>query len=61
VKAGQRGGGDLLIAATLENIKINIASLKDSTPLLRKLVDDKKLLVVGGLYHLDTGRVEIVS
>jgi carbonic anhydrase len=61
VKAGQKDGGDLLTAATLENIKINVASLKDSTPLLRKLVTDKKLIVVGGLYHLDTGKVELVT
>lgn len=60
VKAGQKSGGDLLAATTLENIKINMAMLKDSTPLLRRLVEDKKLLVVGGLYHLDTGAVEVM-
>lgn len=61
VKAGQKDGGDLLAATTVENIKINVAMLKDSTPLLRKLVEDKKLRVVGGLYHLDTGKVELVA
>lgn len=61
VKAGQKDGGDLLSATTLENIKINVATLKDSTPLLRKLVADKKLMVVGGLYHLDTGKVELIA
>lgn len=60
VKAGLKDGGDLQTATTLENIKINVAMLKDSTPLLRQLVDSKKLLVVGGLYHLDTGKVELV-
>jgi carbonic anhydrase len=60
VKAGQKDGGDLLTATTLENIKINMASLKNSTPILRKLVEDKKLVVVGGLYHLDTGSVELI-
>lgn len=60
VKAGQKDGGDLLAASILENIKINVAMLKDSTPLLRKLVEDKKLKVVGGLYYLDTGKVELV-
>ena len=61
VKAGQQDGGDLLTASTLENIRINVAMLKDSTPLLRKLVEEKKLIVVGGLYHLDTGTVEMVA
>lgn len=61
VKAGQKSGGDLLSATTLENIKMNVAMLKDSAPLLRKLVQDKKLMVVGGLYHLDTGKVDLVA
>ncbi|MDO8713741.1 MAG: carbonic anhydrase [Polynucleobacter sp.] len=61
VKAGLKNGGDLLNATTLENIKMNVAMLKDSAPLLRKLVQDKKLIVVGGLYHLDTGKVDLVA
>jgi carbonic anhydrase len=61
VKAGQKSGGDLLKATTLENIKMNVAMLKDSAPLLRKLVQEKKLIVVGGLYHLDTGNVDLVA
>jgi carbonic anhydrase len=40
---------------------MNVAMLKDSAPLLRKLVQDKKLIVVGGLYHLDTGKVDLVA
>ena len=61
IKAGRKEGGDLLISSTLENIKINVGKLKESTPLLRKLVQENKLLIVGGLYHLDTGKVELVS
>lgn len=61
VKEGQKSGGDLLSATTLENIKINVAILKESTPLLKKMIDDTKLIVVGGLYHLDTGKVELVA
>jgi carbonic anhydrase len=61
VKAGEKDGGDLLRASTLANIKINVAMLKSSTPLLRKLVQDKKLIVVGALYHLQTGKVDLVA
>ena len=60
VKAGEKDGGNLLRASTLANVKINVAMLKNSTPLLRKLVQDKRLIVVGGLYHLDTGKVDLV-
>lgn len=61
VKAGQKAGGNLLNATTLENIKMNVAMLKDSAPLLRKMVQNKKLVVVGGLYSLDTGKVELIT
>ncbi len=61
VKAGQKHGGNLLTSTTLENIKINVVKLKESTPLLRKMVDDKRLIVAGGLYHLNTGKVELVA
>jgi carbonic anhydrase len=61
VKAAERCGGDLLSATIVENIKINVESLKESTPLLRRRVEQGQLRVVGGLYHLDTGRVELVA
>jgi hypothetical protein len=25
------------------------------------MVDDKSVMIVGGLYHLDTGRVEVLA
>lgn len=52
---------DLEDAAIRENVRLNVATLQNSTPLLRKLVQSKKLQVVGGIYHLDTGRVEILT
>jgi carbonic anhydrase len=61
VKAGQKAKGNVLNATTLENIKMNVAMLKDSAPLLRKMVQNKQLIVVGGLYSLDTGKIELVA
>jgi carbonic anhydrase len=61
VRAALKMKGDLLDMATRENIKLNVARLKESTPILRQLVRDKKLQVVGGLYHLDTGKVESIN
>lgn len=52
---------DLENAAIRENVRLNVLALQNSTPILRKLVQGKKLQVVGGVYHLDTGRVEIVA
>ena len=61
VQAGLKMKGNLVDTATRENIKINVQRLKESTPILRQLVRDNKLKVVGGLYHLDTGKVESIS
>lgn len=47
--------------AVRENVRINVEALKNSTPILRRLVQSKKILVVGGVYDLNTGRVELVT
>jgi carbonic anhydrase len=51
---------DLLAAATRQNILNNVATLANATPVLRSYVRSKELKVVGGLYHLDTGIVELL-
>ena len=48
------------VSAIRENVRINVEALRNSTPILRRLVQSKKLMVVGGVYDLNTGRVEIV-
>lgn len=54
--------GDALIpAATLDNIRINVRKLQESNPIIAEKVATGDLKVVGGIYHLDTGRVEMVS
>ena len=61
IHAGIEAGGELIDSATLQNIKQNVEALKQAAPILKKRIDDGKLKVVGGLYHLDTGIVEIVA
>lgn len=43
-----------------ENVRLNVAELRKSTPILRKLVDSGQLKIVGGLYDLETGKVSLV-
>lgn len=52
---------DLELAATRENVLINVDKLRNATPILRRRVQNGQLKVVGGIYHLDTGRVELIS
>ena len=40
------------------NVQFNVQLLQGSPPLLSRLVKDGELRVVGGLYHLATGKVE---
>ena len=50
----------LVRAVTIQNIHDNVELLQRSTPLLRQRCVQGKLMVVGGLYELDTGKVTLV-
>jgi carbonic anhydrase len=52
--------GTLLDRAIVENVRQNVQRLSQATPILSKQVQAGALKVVGGVYHLDTGRVERV-
>ena len=55
------GSPDIESSAIRENVRINVDRLQNSTPILRRLVQRKKLLVVGGVYDLTSGRVDLVT
>ena len=61
VKAVQAQAGDLLDNAIKRNVLMNVEKLKKATPILAKFVADKKIRVVGGIYNLHTGHVELLA
>ncbi|SDS13203.1 carbonic anhydrase [Bradyrhizobium canariense] len=61
VKAVSQQGGDTLGKAIRQNVIDNVAKLSSATPILSAAVEQKKLKVVGGIYRLGDGRVEMVS
>ena len=61
VKAVLDRPGDLLENATEENVRRNVAALKAATPILTAAVDEKRLDIVGGIYRLKTGQVDILA
>jgi carbonic anhydrase len=61
VTAVQGTAGDLLANAIRRNVTINVEKLKDTAPILKSFVDTKKIRVVGGLYELKTGEVELLG
>ena len=61
VKAVSQQGGDTLGNAIRQNVVDNVAKLSSATPILSAAVEQGKLKVVGGIYRLRDGRVEMVG
>jgi carbonic anhydrase len=61
VKAVSQQGGDTLGKAIRQNVIDNVAKLSSATPILSAAVEQHKLKVVGGIYRLRDGRVDIVN
>jgi carbonic anhydrase len=61
VNAVSQQGGDVLGNATRQNVIDNVAKLASATPILSAAVEQKKLKVVGGIYRLKDGRVDMVA
>lgn len=61
VKAVSGRPGDQLDNAIRQNVIDNVAKLKSANPILNSAVEQGKLKVVGGIYRLRDGRVEMIS
>src|SRR5450432_1864913 len=61
VKAVSQPGGDTLGKAIRQNVIDNVAKLSSATPILSAAVEQHKLKVVGGVYGLRDGRVDMVN
>jgi len=60
VKAVSGQTGDTLANAIRQNVIDNVSKLSSATPILSAAVEQNKLKVVGGIYRLKDGRVEMV-
>jgi carbonic anhydrase len=61
VKAVSQQAGDTLGLAIRQNVIDNVAKLRAATPILSAAVEQQKLKVVGGIYRLKDGRVDMVA
>jgi carbonic anhydrase len=61
VKATMGQPGDQLANAIRRNVVDNVAKLKSATPILSAAVDGGKLRIVGGIYRLKDGKVELIA
>ncbi|MCK1740722.1 carbonic anhydrase [Bradyrhizobium sp. 139] len=60
-RAAMQQGGDVLNKAIRQNVIDNIAKLKSAAPILNAAVEQGNLKVVGGIYRLTTGTVELIA
>jgi carbonic anhydrase len=61
VKAVEGAPGDLLANSIRRNVMLNVERLKTTAPILKSFVDEKKINVVGGVYQLRSGRVDLLT
>ena len=61
VDAVQGQGGDTLGNAIRRNVMLNVDKLKSAAPILSAFARDNKIRVVGGIYELRTGKVQLLS
>ena len=61
VKAVAGQPGDTLDNAILQNVKDTVAKLKAATPILSAAVEQHRIRIVGGIYRLKNGKVDMVA
>jgi carbonic anhydrase len=61
VSAAQGMPGNLLTNATRQNVSMNVEKLKYAPPILNAAFDNKTIRVVGGVYMLKSGRVDLLA
>ena len=61
VKAVFSRSGNTLANAIRQNVIDNVAKLKSATPILGAAVGEQKVKVAGGIYRLESGKVEMVA
>ncbi|WP_407174699.1 carbonic anhydrase [Bradyrhizobium sp. STM 3562] len=61
VKTAAQQSGDALDNAIRQNVIDNVTKLKSAIPILSTAVDQNKLKVVGGIYRLHTGHVDLLA
>lgn len=52
--------GDVVLKATLANVQRMVDRISTASPLNSKALSEKRLVVAGALYHLDTGEVKLL-
>jgi carbonic anhydrase len=60
-REAMKQSGSALDNAIRQNVILNVEKLRTATPIISKFIDDRKVRIVGGIYNLDSGRVDLLS
>lgn len=60
VRLSKKNGVSIGLEVAKENVRLNVEELKQSTPIIRNLVQTGKLKIVGGMYDISNGLVSLV-
>lgn len=60
VQASRGQEGDAVLNAILVNVQMMVEKIQYSQPILAELVEKGHVKVIGGIYHLDSGKFEIL-
>ena len=58
--AEKKSSGTLLDNSIVENVRRQVAALKRATPIIARDYASKKIDIVGGVYHIATGKVMLI-
>jgi len=60
VFSGERSGSndDFVDAVARKNVELTIERIRSNSPVLKQLEEEKKIKIVGSMYHLSGGKVE---
>ncbi len=61
VRAVNDTSSSRLTNITKMNVIMTVERLREKTPILDLYHDHKRIRIVGGIYHLDTGKVELIA
>ena len=60
VAEARKLSGDLVDNSVAANVRLVVGQLKESEPILKENVDKNRIKIVGGVYDLDTGVVNLM-
>ncbi len=61
VKYAAKRGGNTLDNAIEENVRLGARRISTATPILSKATQSKKIMVVGGVYEISSGKIKTVA